>query len=89
MLLIMFRTAELPGSSVLMTSATITGRTTRMETEETEETEETGPSRPGTRGGGALAFPDRCLLCACADLLASGLGTLASPDWPRGCGRRL
>ena len=86
MLLMMFRTAELPGSNVLMTSATITGRTTRMETEETEET---GPSRPGTRGGGALAFPDRCLLCACADLLASGLGTLASPDWPRGCGRRL
>ena len=82
------RSAVLSGSSVWLTritwlSITAHAQITRL------ETEETGPSRPGTRGGGALAFPDRCLLCACADLLASGLGTLASPDWPRGCGRRL
>jgi len=77
------RSAVLSGSSVWLTRITwlsITAYITRS------ETEETGPSRPGTREGGALAFPDCCLFC---DLLcwASDLGRLVTR--PGGRGTRL
>ena len=54
------------------------------------ETEDNGPSHPGTREGGALAFPD-CF----ADLLGPGwpasddLGWRLVTRWPGGRGRRL
>jgi hypothetical protein len=81
------RSAVLSGSSVWLTritwlSITEHAQITRL------ETEETGPSRPGTRVGGALAFPDCCLFC---DLLcccwASDLGRLVTR--PGGRGTRL
>ena len=43
---------------------------------------ETGPSQPGTRElGGALAFPDPCLLP-----LAAGAGGCGRGAWPGGRG---
>ena len=55
------------------------------------ETEETGPSQPGTREGGALAFPDWFCLC---DLwpgwpASDDLGWRLVTRWPGGRGRRL
>ena len=55
------------------------------------EIEDNGPSQPGTREGGALAFPDCCFCC----LLGPGwpasddLGWRLVTRWPGGRGRRL
>ena len=54
------------------------------------ETEETGPSRPGTREGGALAFPDCGCLCDLPGWPASDdLGGRLVTRWPGGRGSRL
>lgn len=106
----MLRIALLSGSSILWHTMMVTSPALSIKASTSVqwktgfavvlETEETGPSRPGTREGGALAFPDWC--CLCDDLWpgwpapdlwpswpASDLGRRLVTRWPGGRGRRL